>query len=116
MRAVEKDRDRRYATPSELAADIERFLQNRPVEARPASAAYRLRKYVRRHRVAVGVVSGLAAVLIAFAITQAIQLRRITRERDRADGCSPTAADSRSPGHENRNGRKPIQEENTPSA
>ena len=85
MRAIEKDRDRRYATPSELAADIERFLQSRPVEARPASAAYRLRKYVRRHRVAVGVAAGLAAVLIAFAITQAIQLRRITRERDRAD-------------------------------
>ena len=85
MKAVEKDRDRRYAAPSELAADLTRFLQNRPVEARPASAAYRLRKYARRHRVAVGVVSGLAAVLIAFAITQAIQLRRITRERDRAD-------------------------------
>lgn len=37
-------------------------------------------------------------------------------ERDRPDGCSPTAADSRSPGHDNGNGRKPIQEENTPSA
>lgn len=85
MKAIEKDRDRRYATPSELAADIARFLQNRPVEARPASTAYRLRKYARRHRVAVGVVSGLATVLIAFAITQAVQLRRITRERDRAD-------------------------------
>jgi len=88
MKAIEKDRDRRYATPSALAADIERFLQNRPVEARPAGAAYRLRKYVRRHRVAVGVASGLAAVLLAFAITQAIQLRRITRERDRADRVS----------------------------
>lgn len=85
MKAIEKDRDRRYATPSELAADLARFLQNRPVEARPATTAYRLRKYARRHRVAVGVVSGLAALLIAFAITQAIQLRRITRERDRAD-------------------------------
>src|SRR5215472_3926022 len=88
MKAIEKDRDRRYATPSALAADIERFLQNRPVEARPAGAAYRLRKYVRRHRVAVGVASGLAAVLLTFAITQAIQLRRITRERDRADRVS----------------------------
>ena len=84
-KAIEKDRDLRYATPSELAADIERFLQNRPVEARPASATYRLRKYVRRHRVAVGVASGLGAMLVAFAITQGIELRRITRERDRAD-------------------------------
>lgn len=88
MKAIEKDRDRRYAAPSELAADLDRFLQNRPVEARPAGAVYRLRKYVRRHRVAVGVFSGLATVLIAFAITQAIQLRRITRERDRADRVS----------------------------
>jgi eukaryotic-like serine/threonine-protein kinase len=85
MKAIEKDRDRRYATPSELSADIERFLQNRPVEARPASAAYRARKYVRRHGVAVGVACGLVAVLAAFAITEAIQVRRITRERDRAD-------------------------------
>jgi serine/threonine protein kinase len=85
LKALEKERDRRYGTPSALAADIERHLQNRPVEARPASTAYRLGKYVRRNRVAVGVASGAAVVLIGFAVTQTIELRRITRERDRAD-------------------------------
>jgi serine/threonine protein kinase/tetratricopeptide (TPR) repeat protein len=84
MKALEKDRARRYGAPSELAADIRRHLNHEPVEARPASAGYRLRKYARRHRVAVGVVAGLVLLLTAFSVLQALQLRRITRERDRA--------------------------------
>jgi serine/threonine protein kinase len=84
MKALEKDRARRYGTPSELAADIRRYLNHEPVVARPASAGYRLRKYVRRHRVAVVVASGLVLLLVAFSVLQALQLRRITRERDRA--------------------------------
>lgn len=85
LKAVEKDRARRYSTPLELAADIERYLDNRPVVARPASASYRLKKYVQRHRVAVAAASSAAILLVAFAINQAVQLRRITRERDRAN-------------------------------
>jgi eukaryotic-like serine/threonine-protein kinase len=84
MKALEKDRARRYGAPSELAADIRRHLNHEPVEARPASAGYRLRKYARRHRVAVGVVAGLVLLVAAFSVLQALQLRRITRERDRA--------------------------------
>ena len=60
MKALEKERDRRYSTPSELAQDIARHLRNEPVVARPASTAYRLRKYVRRHRLGVGLATGLA--------------------------------------------------------
>ncbi len=85
LKALEKDRERRYGTPAALGADVERYLENRPVEARPASVAYRLRKYVSRHAVAAVMVSVVAALLIAFAVTQAVELRRITRERDRAD-------------------------------
>ena len=85
MKALEKDRARRYGTPSELAADLRRHLNHEPVVARPASAGYRLRKYVRRHRVAVGAVAGFVLLLAAFSVLQALQLRRITRERDRAD-------------------------------
>lgn len=85
LKALEKDRERRYGTASELAADIERYLENRPIAARPASAGYRLRKYVRRHAVAVAVASGAAVLVLAFAVMQAMELRRITRERDRAD-------------------------------
>ena len=85
LKALEKDRGRRYGAPSELAADIECYLGNRPVMARPASRAYRLRKYMRRNRVAVAVAVGAFTILVAFVVTQTIQLRRITRERDRAD-------------------------------
>jgi eukaryotic-like serine/threonine-protein kinase len=85
LKALEKDRNRRYGTPSALAADLENYLANRPVEARPASTGYRLRKYIRRNRAAVAVASGASALLIAFAVMQSVELRRITRERDRAD-------------------------------
>ena len=85
LKALEKDPARRYSSPAELAADIDRYLNNEPVLARPASTGYRLRKYVRRHQVMVGVASGLVLLLAAFSVTQAMQLRRITRERDRAN-------------------------------
>jgi len=47
--------------------------------------AYRITKYVRRHRVGVGVAAILTTILVAFAAIQSVQLHRITRERDRAD-------------------------------
>ena len=50
LKALEKDRTRRYGTPSELAADLGRYLRNEPVVARPASTAYRTKKYIQRHK------------------------------------------------------------------
>jgi eukaryotic-like serine/threonine-protein kinase len=85
LKAIDKDRERRYATPSALAADIENYLQNRPVTARGASLGYRARKYARRHAAEVVVASCAIILLISFSAMQAIDLRRITRERDRAD-------------------------------
>ncbi|HTW31420.1 MAG TPA: serine/threonine-protein kinase [Candidatus Sulfotelmatobacter sp.] len=85
LKAVEKDRTRRYATPLELAADIQRYLRNEPVIARPASVAYRARKYVRRHRLGVAMAGIGLALLVSFAVMQAVQLRRTRRERDRAN-------------------------------
>jgi non-specific serine/threonine protein kinase/serine/threonine-protein kinase len=85
MKALEKDRDRRYQTPLELAADIRRFLDNEPIQARPASAGYQLKKYIRRHRVGVGFAVAMVLIVVSFALIQARQLRRTTRERDRAD-------------------------------
>jgi serine/threonine protein kinase len=85
MKALEKDRGLRYGTVAEFASDIECYLENKPVVARPASRAYRLRKYARRHRLEVGVAAGTFVVLAVFAATEAVQLRHTTRERDRAD-------------------------------
>jgi non-specific serine/threonine protein kinase/serine/threonine-protein kinase len=84
MKSLEKDRTRRYGTPSELAADISRYLNDEPVLAGPATAGYRIRKYVFRHRLALGTGAGILLLLVGFVIAQAIALRRITRERDRA--------------------------------
>jgi non-specific serine/threonine protein kinase/serine/threonine-protein kinase len=85
MKALERERERRYGTASELAADITRHLNHEPVLARPASFGYRANRYVRRHRLAVGVVAALAVLLASLAVLEAVQLRRITRERDRAN-------------------------------
>ena len=85
LKSLEKERGRRYGTPLALATDVGNYIENRPVDARPASTGYRLQKYVRRHTVAVAVVCGAAALLITFAVMQSVELRRITRERDRAD-------------------------------
>jgi serine/threonine protein kinase len=85
LKALEKDRSRRYGTPSELGADIGRYLGNESVTARPASAAYRAKKYAQRHKFGVAAVSVVLLLLIAFGVMQGIELRRITRERDRAN-------------------------------
>ncbi len=83
LKALERDRARRYGTPSEFAADLQRFLKNEPVVARPASAGYRLQKYVRRHRLGVSIAAAALLLLVAFSIMQAIEIRRIREERDR---------------------------------
>ncbi len=85
LKALERDRARRYGTPAELAADLGRYLRNEPVIARPASLVYRTKKYVQRHKFGVSAATAAALLMIAFGVMQAIELRRITRERDRAD-------------------------------
>lgn len=83
LKALERDRSRRYGSPSEFAADLQRFLNNEPVTARPASRAYRLQKYVRRHRAGVAIAAAALLLLVGFSVLQAIQIRRIREERDR---------------------------------
>jgi eukaryotic-like serine/threonine-protein kinase len=63
MKALEKDRTRRFETANGLAADLQRFLNNEPVEARPPSNLYRFQKMVRRNKMAFAAVSGIVAAL-----------------------------------------------------
>ncbi len=91
MKALEKDRARRYGSPAELAADIERHLEHQPVLAGPPSAGYRAGKFVRRHRIGVLAAAGVVAMLAALAVSQAVQARRLARERDRANVEAATA-------------------------
>ncbi len=64
MKCLEKDRTRRYETANALAMDISRYLTAQPVLAAPPSAAYRARRFMRRHRVGVAAVAIVAAALL----------------------------------------------------
>jgi non-specific serine/threonine protein kinase/serine/threonine-protein kinase len=65
LKALEKDRARRYESPADLAGDIERHLNHQPVIAGPPSAAYRMKKFVRRHWIAVGATAVVLVALLA---------------------------------------------------
>ena len=79
MKALEKDRSRRYETANALARDLERHLNNEDVEACPPSAAYRLRKFARRHRVGLSVGATVAAALVVATAVSTWQAVRATR-------------------------------------
>ena len=86
MKALEKDRRRRYASPGDLAADIQRHLADQPVEARPPSVAYRVTKFTRRNQrrlfgtlVVTLALVGLAVVLVSNQWTTA-QRRQVIRQ------------------------------------
>ncbi len=64
MRALEKDRQQRYESASAFAADVKRHLEGEPVQACPPSAAYRLRKFARRNKVALATVGLVTAALL----------------------------------------------------
>jgi eukaryotic-like serine/threonine-protein kinase len=85
MKALEKERSRRYGSAAELAADVGRYLRTEPVVARRAGPAYRLRKFVRRHRAGVAAGTAAALVLPALTVSLAVQVRQVSRERDRAN-------------------------------
>jgi len=66
MKALEKARDRRYASVSDLAADIQRYMEDRPVLASPPGRLYRTRKFLRRHRVsALGTAAGFVFLALS---------------------------------------------------
>ncbi len=85
MKALEKERSRRYGSVTELSADIRRYLNDEPVLAGPPSATYRAKKFILRHRFGMAIGTILFTFLVVFATTVAIQARRIAKERDRAN-------------------------------
>jgi tetratricopeptide (TPR) repeat protein/tRNA A-37 threonylcarbamoyl transferase component Bud32 len=93
MKCLEKDRARRYGTADALAADVERYLRDEPVEASPPRAAYRLRKFVRRNR---GRVAAAALVLAALLVgTAGTTWGMIRAEYARRDAVSARSAEAR---------------------
>jgi serine/threonine protein kinase len=84
LKAMEKERSRRYDTANSLAGDLQRYLNDEPVSARPPSRSYRLRKFVRRHRVGVGAAAAILLLIVTSAGVIVAQSARVARERDRA--------------------------------
>ena len=78
-KALEKDKTRRYGSAAKLAADMRRYLEDKPIAAKPPSAAYQLQKFVRRHKALVVSASIVFLVLIAGIVAstrEAVQARR----------------------------------------
>lgn len=87
LKAMDKDRDRRYATSAELAGDLKRYLEYEPITARPPSLRYQLGKFARRHKALVGAAAAIVVVLLAgvivstAALVQARQARKIALQQ-----------------------------------
>lgn len=92
LKALAKDRDARYASPLALAEDLERWLAHEPVQAAPPGRSYRLRKFVRRHRLAV---AASAAVLLSLVVGLGFSLAATAAARAAQQRESQALADMR---------------------
>jgi serine/threonine protein kinase/tetratricopeptide (TPR) repeat protein len=94
MKCLEKDRNRRYESAAGLALDVQRYLADEPVQACPPSAAYRLRKFVRRHqRKLSAAVAALALVLTAAAVSTWQAVRATRAEWETRDALAQVTAE-----------------------
>jgi serine/threonine protein kinase len=98
MKCLEKKRDRRYETANGLARDVQRYLADEPVEARPPTAGYRLRKFIRRNRATVTAAGALVlatGVSVWFGMSEARQRAEAVRLRDLAEANASAEARAR---------------------
>jgi serine/threonine protein kinase/tetratricopeptide (TPR) repeat protein len=85
MKAMARERARRYETVNGLALDLQRTLSSEPIAARPPTARYRMGKFARRHKGTVAIAAAVASIVVGFAVAMTFQARRVARERDRAE-------------------------------
>lgn len=99
MKAIQKDRNRRYDTAAALAADVEHYLQDEPVLAGPPNVFYRVTKFVRRHRIGVSVTAVVMVALVAgflVALVGLLDANRARTELERERGVTLAALDRES--------------------
>jgi eukaryotic-like serine/threonine-protein kinase len=84
LKALRKEPAHRYATAEALSEDVRRHLEGLPVLARKGTVGYRTSKFVRRNRAAVFLGAAVLALVVGFAVTMAVQARRLAQERDKA--------------------------------
>ena len=95
MKCLEKQRERRYETANALARDIERYLADEVVDARPPTTGYRLGKFLKRHRGATAAAAAIAASLIIGVAAFAWQASVARGQRDAAETARRSEADQR---------------------
>jgi tetratricopeptide (TPR) repeat protein len=88
MKALEKDRSRRYCTANGLASDIQHFLAHEPVSARPPSKLYRIQKAAQRNRVAFAATGAIAFLIIVSLVVVSASLAKERRARRDAEAAS----------------------------
>ena len=85
MKTLEKDRNRRYETANGFAADVQRYLNDEPVQACPPSARYRFRKFARRNKEALAAAVLVSASLVAAVVVLLIANYQMTKRRNVAE-------------------------------
>lgn len=85
MKALEKDRTRRYESPNAFATDVESYLNDQPVQACPLSTSYRVLKFARKNRAVLSVAAVVAAVLVAGIAVSSWQALRALRAQSNSD-------------------------------
>lgn len=82
MKAIDKDRERRYSSALEFASDLNRYLKHETVIARPPSVLYRTQKFMRRNRLAVSFAAILMMLIAGFGVRLTIERNRANREAE----------------------------------
>jgi serine/threonine protein kinase/Flp pilus assembly protein TadD len=85
LMAMRKEPERRYGSAQQMAGDIQRYLDGKPVIARRDTVSYRASKFVRRHWLPVSAATAATFMIIAFSVTTYVQSVRIAAERDRVE-------------------------------
>lgn len=95
MKAIDKDRDRRFGTASAFAEDIQRFMAEQPVEARPPSSAYRFLKFARRNKVTLTTILLVVSALFVGTVISVWQASVAIKERDEKNQALTDAIEAR---------------------
>jgi serine/threonine protein kinase/tetratricopeptide (TPR) repeat protein len=90
-KALEKDPKDRYGSAAALAEDLRRWLDSKPILARPPSTIYQMRKFVRRNPLPAAFAATLVLLVVGFAVAMGWQARRVAAERDRAQAAADKA-------------------------
>jgi serine/threonine protein kinase/tetratricopeptide (TPR) repeat protein len=101
LKALEKDRSRRYDTPNGLAHDIERYLNDETVLACPPSAIYRLRKFVRRNRASLAIATVFLSGVLVAVVGLAVNYALVTRQKEQKEAALERAAQQKTRADQN---------------